>query len=666
MSPREVAEDGRRHRSVPVGAIAVVSGMVLPVLGAAWRRARQRRRVDEIVHEAALGFAGADSAQAVVEVARRANDRLVTVSTGGEAKGQAAVATLEWAARRRLPVGSLVSAGTAASAALVEQATDVILVLDDDGRICFASPSSRALFGTSMLRDRAFLELVEPSDRRAASFLLQHVRGGSPTNDGQARADLTVLAAGGRKAQAELLCRDLRTDQAVRGLVLTLRDVTGRRQLEHELTRYLYWDPVAGLPNRVSFHEALSQALAADLRIAAVFLIDLRRFRMVNETFGRVIGDAVLNAVGQRLRTASGEQSLTARLGGDEFAVLYTDTDLDAVDETADRLMQALAQPVSVGDNVITVGVCMGIATTTEAETEQELLRHADLALDAAKAAGPGTSRRYDASMVEAVQYRLELRSALGEALNDGSLVLEYQPIISLQTGWTIGFEALVRWRHPTRGLLSPAEFIDIAEDSELIYAIGEYVLRTAIVAASRWTGPDPSASPYVSVNVSVRQFRAPGFLDTVRRILTESGLPANRLTLEITESLLLRDDDRTWDDLNRLRSWGVRIAIDDFGTGYSALGYLRQVPLDIVKVDRIFIGTIVTSRRQRDLVRGIVDLVRVLGLDVVAEGIETAGQRDICRAIGCAYGQGYLFARPMSLADTVAWLDRGLPVPIR
>jgi diguanylate cyclase (GGDEF)-like protein/PAS domain S-box-containing protein len=568
-------------------------------------------------------------------------------------EGQAAVAILEGAARRRLSVGA------AAAAALVEQATDVILVIDDDGRLGFASPSARELFGTSMLRGRRFLDFVDPASRPATEFLLHHVRRGGAPNDGPARADLTVLAADGRTAQAELVCRDLRSDQAVRGLVLTLRDVTGRRRLEHELTRHIYWDPVAALPNRVSFHEALTRALAADTGLTAVFLIDVARFRMVNETLGGEVGDRVLNAVGQRLRSASGEHRLTARMGGDEFAVLVTDDSVDAVDNLAAQLMQALTAPVPAGDDVITLGFCMGVATTAEADTVQELMRNAGLALDAAKVAGPGIWRRYDASMAEAVHYRLELRSALAQALREGSLILRYQPIVSLRSGATVGFEALVRWQHPTRGLLSPSEFMGIAEDSELIYPIGEHVLRTAIAGARRWTPPDGSSAPYVSVNVSVRQFRAASFLDTVRRVIADEGLAPDRLTLEITESLLLRDDDRTWEDLHQLRSWGVRIAIDDFGTGYSALGYLRQVPLDVVKIDRVFISTMASSRRQRDLVHGIVDLVGVLGLDVVAEGIETTEQRDICAAIGCPYGQGFLFARPMSEADALSWLDR-------
>jgi EAL domain-containing protein (putative c-di-GMP-specific phosphodiesterase class I) len=368
----------------------------------------------------------------------------------------------------------------------------------------------------------------------------------------------------------------------------------------------------------------------------------------------------VLTAIGQRLRRVAGDNTLTARLGGDEFAILVDHIDdLDAVDELAGRLRASFAEPVLAGADAVSCSASMGVATTVEARTEHEILRNADLALDSAKAAGPGSWRRYEPSMVEAVRYRTELRSALGRALTDGSLIVEYQPILTLGGARTVGFEALVRWRHPTRGVLLPAEFIDIAEESDLIHAVGTHVLSAAIATAAGWPYRENQRPPYVSVNVSVRQFRVHRFADTVRGLLDRHHLPAQRLVLEITESLLLRDDDQVWEELSRLRSWGVRIAIDDFGTGYSALGYLRQVPLDMVKLDRLFISTMATSDRQRALVAGIVGLVNALGLEVVAEGIETAEQRDICAGIGCPYGQGFLFARSLPASDVTAWLER-------
>ena len=253
----------------------------------------------------------------------------------------------------------------------------------------------------------------------------------------------------------------------------------------------------------------------------------------------------------------------------------------------------------------------------------------------------------------------MELRTALDHALDDQALTLEYQPIVELATGLTAGFEALLRWQHPTRGQLSPAAFIDVAEESGLIVPIGDWILATAVREALRWDHSAPGALPYVGVNVSPRQFGSPGFFGRIRRQLVETGLPASRLHLEITESLLLRDDARTWNELQRLRELGVQIAIDDFGTGYSALSYLGHVPLDTVKLDRSFVSSMTASGQQRELVKGVVRLAKILGLAVVAEGIETVEECAIAARIGCRYGQGYLFARPMPADAASAWLAK-------
>jgi diguanylate cyclase (GGDEF)-like protein/PAS domain S-box-containing protein len=567
-------------------------------------------------------------------------------------------AGLAWAHRHRR-TGHVIP--EAVDTVLAEHATDAILILDDENHIRYASSSARALFGTGMLDGRGLLDFVTPSERDVAESLLRGVRHAAGAGrSGAVHADLTMTSAHGQVSRNELICRDLRSDTSIGGLVITLRDVTGQRRLEQELTRSVFRDRLTELPNQASFRDALSRVIAGGTGPAAVAVLDIDRFRIVNEGLGRATGDRVLAAIGRRLQDVAGDNTMTARLGGDEFAILLNPVQgADAVDELAARVQASFVQPVRADADAVSCSASMGIATTAGTSTDHEALRHADLALDAAKAAGPGTWRRYEPSMVEAVQYRTELRSALGRALTDGSLVVQYQPILSLRTSRTAGFEALVRWRHPTRGLLSPAEFIDIAEESELIHAVGSRVLTSAIATAVRWPRRDNRHPPYVSVNVSVRQFRVHRFADTVRGVLDRHRLSPDRLVLEITESLLLRDDDQVWEELNRLRDWGLRIAIDDFGTGYSALGYLRQVPLDIVKLDRVFISTVATSNRQRALVAGIVGLVNALGLDVVAEGIETVEQLDICTQLGCSYGQGFLFAPSIPAADTTTWLDR-------
>jgi EAL domain-containing protein (putative c-di-GMP-specific phosphodiesterase class I) len=357
---------------------------------------------------------------------------------------------------------------------------------------------------------------------------------------------------------------------------------------------------------------------------------------------------------------------VVARLGGDEFAVLVSGaSSARQVLDVAAHALEAMRRPLNIHGHQLSCVASIGVATAVDASTEEELLRHAELALDAAKAGGRDRWHHYTNSMVHAAKIRRELRSHLMRVLDEGTLIVEYQPIVNLATSRPAGFEALVRCPHPTRGILSPVEFIDIAEESGLIVPLGEHVLAEAAETARSWASAavDP---PYVSVNVSVRQFRTSGFVDTVAATLARASLPPERLVLEITESLLLRDDDAVWEDVKRLRDTGIRIAIDDFGTGYSALSYLRQVPLDIVKLDRMFVSTMATSRRQRELVRGIVGLIDTLRLEVVAEGIETTEQRHVCADVGCRYGQGYLFARPMPAIDTLGWIGSSTQAAVR
>jgi diguanylate cyclase (GGDEF)-like protein len=575
---------------------------------------------------------------------------------------------------------------------LVQNSTDVILIVDDDNRIRYASPSAGSVFGATPLTGVELPGLVAQSDREAAERLLKRARAGVPgtlasevstphelaigthlTNDGMVVADVVgdgdwiVNGNGAGPARVEVSCRDLRADPSIDGLVLTLRNVTKQRLLENELEQRAFQDPLTGVGNRLPFIERLNNEVdrahgAPDL--AAVLYVDLDDLKLVNDALGHDTGDALLSAVGDRLRSfvagyGGPNNSMAARLGGDEFAVLLADVaDDGAADAAAGRLLATLAQPVHVAGHEVTCGASVGVATTAQdADTGPDLLRNADLALYAAKNVGKCQWRHYESWMRSTVMARLELRSSLERAIEDDALVVEYQPIVALEDGRPSGFEALLRWEHPSRGRLSPDQFIDVAEESGLIAPIGEWVMRRAIDAARTWGTSDDA--PYVGINVSARQFRTPGFTATVQRLIAESGLRPNRLTLEITESLLLRDDDSVWQDLQNLRRLGVRIAIDDFGTGYSALSYLRHVPLDIVKLDRSFIQSMAASVQQRELVQGIVGLADVLGLQVIAEGIETEHERDLAARIGCAYGQGFLFSPALPVNKAQHWLRR-------
>lgn len=541
--------------------------------------------------------------------------------------------------------------------ALMEQTHDVVLIVDGDDCIRYASPSARNVFGTSALRQVKLLDFIEPAQRPAAEFLLRHVRAGSA----ESRADWTIQALDGRAPVVEVSCRELRAGDAARDVTLTMHDVTAQRRLEHDLTERMFHDSLTGLPNRVLFAERTEHAVAPGTGLTAVLLIDLDDFGSVNDSFGHAVGDEVLHQVSRRLRDVVGEREVAARYGGDEFAALLQDATTAAdVERTVDRLCRSLAAPIETsGGTVVVCRASIGVATTAHAGSAHELLRNANLALRAAKSAGAGQWRRYEPSMTDQARHS-ELRGDLGRAVEEGGLFLEYQPIVALGTGRTVGFEALLRWRHPTYGRLPPGEFIELAEESGLIVPIGEWVLATAMRAACRWPAAAQVRAPYVSVNVSAQQLRADDFAETVTRLLAETGLPAHRIVLEITESMLVRDDDKVWHALELLRSRGARVAIDDFGTGYSALGYLRQIPLDIVKLDRLFVRGLTTSRRQRDLVEGIVTLIRALSLDIVAEGIETEHERQASAATGCTYGQGYLFATPMPEAETLTWLTAG------
>jgi diguanylate cyclase (GGDEF)-like protein len=383
-----------------------------------------------------------------------------------------------------------------------------------------------------------------------------------------------------------------------------------------------------------------------------VLLIDLDDFKEVNDALGHAVGDQLLTVVADRIAQAVGKAGTAARMGGDEFAVLVENAGEGDAEEIASRVVAALGVPVELSDgtggtHVVSGAASAGVATSGDAENPTELLRHADLALYLAKGSGKGDWRLYRHDLHTAMVERLAMRQSLLHALDQEEFRLQYQPITDLTTGLLSGVEALVRWQHPERGLLGPYHFIELAEENGAIVGIGDWVLREALRQVAGWPGIG-----YVSVNVSARQFRQPGFVDRVRTALTDMGTEPHRLLLEITESLVLRDADQVLADLHELRALGVRIAIDDFGTGYSSLSYLRQLPVDVLKIDKSFIDDINASRQQRALVNAIVTLARDLHLTVVAEGIEDAAQRATLQLMGCPYGQGYLFSKPVWPAE--------------
>jgi diguanylate cyclase (GGDEF)-like protein/PAS domain S-box-containing protein len=540
---------------------------------------------------------------------------------------------------------------------LVLNATEVIAIIDDDNQVTYASPAAEPVFGAADLTGRSILDVIDKDWRGYVRGALERARA---LGDSDALDLWLVCRPGGEYAHVEVAIRDMRAEPGVHGLVITVRDVTERRRLEQELIDRAYLDPLTRLGNRLRFQDqvtAAAEAAAEGNHTAGVMVINIDDFRIVNDTMGHQVGDALLIAVAGRLSDALDGQGTVCRLGADEFGAVIDDApDAKGVEELAARIVGLSATPVQVGGSVVTARLRVGVATTDDAETAQQLLGQADVALANAKSGTTIRWRRYEASLHAEVIERMQLRTDLDQALADGSFLLHYQPIVEMDSGRTAGFEALARWPHPTRGMIPPVTFIPVAEESGLIVQLGAWVLSTALATAAEWRRRRPDDPPYVSVNVSVRQFRSPGFVDQVFAELDRYDMPAGLLTLEITESLLLGEHEDIRSDVARLREAGVKVSIDDFGTGYSSLSYLHRIPVDTLKLDKSFVDTISTSQQQLDLVRGIIQLAGTLSLDVVAEGVETTAERDLLAEAGCKLGQGYLFDRPL---DEIAALRR-------
>ncbi|MEA2732992.1 MAG: hypothetical protein QOF70_7467 [Acetobacteraceae bacterium] len=433
------------------------------------------------------------------------------------------------------------------------------------------------------------------------------------------------------------------------GLLFILEDITERRRSEARIAHMAHHDALTGMPNRVLFHAKLEEALACARRgeCFSVLYLDLDRFKAVNDTLGHAVGDALLRAVSARLQLEARETDTVARLGGDEFAILQTAADQPShATALAERLIVAIGAPYEIAGHQIDVGVSIGIAVAVGEEKDSDtLLKNADLALYRAKADGRGAWRFFEPEMDAHMQARRLLELELRRAVEEKQFALYYQPVVDLHTRRITGFEALVRWQHPRRGLVSPAEFIPLAEEVGLISAIGEWVLLRACTEAVVW-----SDTIKVTVNLSAVQFRAGLKLaDMVAAALRATGLPSVRLELEITETAMLRDTEETLATLQRLQRSGVTIAMDDFGTGYSSLSHLRRFPFDRLKIDQSFIRGLGEAESDcAAIVRAVMALCDSLGIAVTAEGVETEAQMEWLAAEGPIEAQGYLFSRPV------------------
>jgi diguanylate cyclase (GGDEF)-like protein len=474
--------------------------------------------------------------------------------------------------------------------------------------------------------------------------------------------------ADGSWRDLEVIADNRLSDPTVNGIVLSMRDVTHRKALEDELRHQAFHDALTGLANRALFEDRLAHALAGarrHRRPVAVLFLDLDDFKTINDSLGHVSGDDLLSAAAMRIGTIVRAADTAARLGGDEFAILVEIMDDDDdVEAIANRILEVLATPFDIAGRQLRVSASVGVAISDGSIDVQELLRNADTAMYAAKASGKNTLQMFEEGMHLRVLDRLELTGEMRIALESEQFVLEYQPIVELDTGKIRGAEALVRWEHPTRGRLEPMQFIGLAEETGLIVPLGEWILRTACGQAAKWTRRVSAQTPLqINVNVSTRQLHDPGFPAIVADVLSETGLEPGRLVLEITESLLPDDADATVAQLEQLKGVGVRIAVDDFGTGYSALSRLQRFPIDVVKIDRSFIEGMENDPGKVQLVQGIVNLGESLQLEIVAEGIEERAQADRLRGMRPSLAQGFLFSRPIRPEELTELLRTGVPL---
>jgi len=550
---------------------------------------------------------------------------------------------------------------------LVQNSSDIIAVVDDDTTIRYLTPSVERLLGhrPDALIGQRLARLLHPDDQGRATAALADALGHPAT---PAPLEWRLRRREGQWFFAEVIVTNLLADPTIGGLVLTIRDIQERKALESQLTHQAFHDPLTKLANRALLSDRVSHAQARsqrDGRPCAVLLLDLDDFKAINDTLGHAAGDEVLMEAARRLHGCIRAGDTAARLGGDEFALLLEDTpDAARALEVAERIAAALNQPILLGGKETFLSASMGIALGVPSEPEGELLRNADVALYRAKEQGKGRCEVFAPSMRAAVLDRLQLEADLRHAIAASELVLFYQPIVELSSGRIAGAEALLRWRHPQRGMMAPAAFIPLAEESGQIVPIGRWVLEEAC-RRGRILSESAPAPLRMSVNLSARQLQETDLEDQVVGALRAGGLEPSSLVLEVTESLIMLEPRKMIARLRALKELGVRLAIDDFGTGYSSLAYLQSLPVDILKIDRSFLHD-AGAAGLSPLARGIVDLGRAMRLVMVAEGIEQPEQVAALRAAGCELGQGFHLARPME-ADAFDKLLRSrasLPAP--
>jgi len=641
-------------RATPEGAFVEVNDAFVAMLGFADRATALATPISDVYGESpdrGLVFpALQDRDESVVDlVAQRADGPEIWTrlhvravrDAGGRVsvyEGSAEDTTAERAAREM----------EARLASIVESADDAILATSLDGRITSWNSGAARMFGYAPAEVIGeSIARFAPADKRD-DILPALARIG--TGERLRASPMELIAKDGtRVALSASMSPVLSLDGTVVGASTIARDLTEQHRLETELYRQTYYDALTGLPNRRLAIETMRHALDAvkgNGHEMGFVLLDLDAFTATNDTYGHEVGDQVLVEVGARIRRSVRPGDQVARMGNDAFAVILTEIrSPSAALASAELLLEALREPMRLGQYLLTVSATVGVVTTAETtfEEPEELLAAAEFAVEAALTRGTQRIAVFEGRMRDEALSRMRLEADIQIGIDRNEFEPHYQPIVDVRTGRITGVEALARWRHRARGLLGPAEFIPIAERSDLIVALGTAILRRAAEEVLAWSQPWHT----LNVNVSAIQFAQPTFVEVVRQVLVETGFPADRLKLELTESVMMSDTLDAMAKFTELRALGVRTVMDDFGTGYSSLQYLRDLELDGIKVDRSFIADLGPGSRNRPVVEAAVALGNALGLEVTAEGIETETQLAELRKIGCELGQGFLFARP-------------------
>lgn len=539
---------------------------------------------------------------------------------------------------------------------LVQNSSDVILIIDAQSKITYASPSVRRVFGVpeDWFVGSDLFSWVHPDDYLQARTYFGDIFSAS----GSIRStDFRMRDGRSSWRSVEIISNNLLDDSSVHGIVINARDISERKRAEEQLTYQAFHDSLTSLPNRNLFMDRLARAVArSELHThtgTAVLFIDLDRFKLVNDSLGHEVGDLLLREAGARISNCVRPGDMVARLGGDEFTVMLENvTGLDEPISAARRVISAFERPLIIQDREVFVDTSVGIAISMGHRSEPgELIRQADIAMYQAKEQGGQSFAVFDTEMGTTLLFRLELETDLRHAIERDELELNFQPEIDLQTSRIVATEALVRWNHPRFGYISPSEFIPLAEETGLILEIGEWVLRKACLQAGDWNRQFPELDLVMSVNLSVRQYLHPGIAEEIATVLRETELPAKKLRLEITETILMDEKETSRSTLEQLHDLGIQLALDDFGSGYSSLGYLKRLPVETLKIDQIFIKGLGRDPHDAAIVETIATLGHKIGMSVTAEGVETRQQAAAVKQLGCDHAQGYIFSEPVTAA---------------